>query len=242
MRTLFAILAIVSSTLFAQAQKHVYDDLLILYVDEDYEKCIAKAERYAEHKDTRRDPLPFLYLSMCHHEMSKLEEYYTQQEYRFADRDALKYATRFRKKDKELAYFNNYEDYWMELNTRAMESGSNHYQLGEFSKARRIFDRMVTYMPENAGAWRMRALCQERMNMKREAEESRKSFDEAYAAIQDVERLPSDQRKLLRNALVLDAEYLVSTGRQSEAKELLSLGEEHFMSNLEFKSLYEELN
>ncbi len=242
MRTLFAILAIVSSSLFAQAQKHVYDDLLILYVDEDYEKCIAKAERYADNKDTRRDPLPFIYLSMCYHEMSKLEEYFTQHEYRFASRDALKYATRFRKKDKEMAYFNNYEDYWMELNESAMEAGINHYQLEEFSKARRIFDRMVVYMPENAGAWLMRSLCQERMNMKRETLESRKSFDEAYAAIHDMERLPADQRKLLRNALVLDAEYLVSTGRQAEAKELLTLGEEHFMSNLEFKSLHEQLN
>lgn len=242
MKILFACLALLCSTLTTQAQKHVYDDLLILYVDEEYEKCIAKAERYAGKDDTRRDPLPYIYMSMCYHEMSTLEKYYTQDEYRHSSRDALKYATRFRKKDKELAYFNNYEDYWMELNTRAMEAGINHYQLGEFSKARRIFDRMVVYMPENAGAWRLKALCQERMNMKRDAEESRAAFQVAYDAIPDLERLPVDQQKLLRTALVMSAEYMVTKGRQTDAKDLMALGKDHFMDNPEFKSLYQQLN
>ncbi len=242
MRYLSAILALLASSLFLQAQKHVYDDLLILYVDEEYEKCIAKAERYTDKPDTRRDPLPYIYLSMSYHEMSKLDEYMSQHEYRFADRDALKYAVRFRKKDKELAYFNNYEDYWMELNTRAMESGINHYQMGEYSKARRIFDRMVGYMPENAGAWRLRALCQERLNMKRDAQESRKEFTKAFDAIGDLERLPVDQRKLMRNALIIDAEYLVEQGKKAEARELMALGEDTFMGNAEFKALYRELN
>lgn len=242
MKQLFTILAVLFATLFAHAQKHVYEDLLILYIDEEYEKCIAKAERYAEKPDTRRDPLPFLYMSMSYHEMSKLEKYYTQHEYRFAERDALKYAVRFRKKDKDLAYSNNYEDFWMELNTKAMESGMNHYQMGEYGKARRIFDRMAAYMPENAGAWRLRALCQERMNMKRDAEESRKAFAKALDAIEDLERLPADQRKLMRNALIMDAEYMVEQGRKDEARELLAIGEDAFMGNAEFKALHKELN
>lgn len=242
MRNLSIILALLATSFFASAQKHVYDDLLILYIDEEYEKCIAKAERYAEKPDTRRDPLPYLYMSMSYHEMSKLEKFYSQHEYRFAERDALKYAVRFRKKDKDMAYFNNYEDYWMELNTKAMESGINHYQLGEYSKARRVFDRMVAYMPENAGAWRMLALCQERMNMLRDAEESRKEFAKAYDAIEDLERLPADQRKMMRNALIMDAEYLVEQGKKAEARELMALGEEAFMGNAEFKALHKELN
>jgi len=242
MRDLFTIIAIIAASLFAHAQKHVYEDLLILYIDEEYEKCIAKAERYAEKPETRRDPLPFLYMSMSYHEMSKLEKYYTQHEYRFADRDALKYAVRFRKKDKDLEYFNNYEDFWMELNTKAMESGINHYQMGDYSKARRIFDRMVAYQPENAGAWRLRALCQERMRLVRDAELSRKEFAKAYEAIPDIQRLPADQRKLLRTALIMDAEYMIENGKAAEARELLALGEDSFMENAEFKALHKELN
>jgi len=224
------------------AQKHVYDDLLVLYVDEEYEKCIAKADRYTEKDDTRRDPLPYLYKSMCYFEMSKLEKYTSQHEYRFADRDALKYAALYRKKDKKKEHFDRFEDYWTELNTHAMRNGIAHYQPGEFSTARRVFDRMVVYMPGNAGAWRLRALCQERMNLKRDATESRKKFDEAYAAIADPAKLPTDQRRLLRQALIMDAEHLLATGRSAEAKEVMALGEDSFMGNAEFKALFEELN
>ena len=46
------------------AQKHVYEDLLVMYVDEKYDKCIAKAEGYTMADDTKKDALPFLYMSM----------------------------------------------------------------------------------------------------------------------------------------------------------------------------------
>lgn len=225
-----------------QAQEHVYDDLLILYVDEVYEKCIAKAKRYTEKEDTRRDPLPYLHLSMCYHEMSKLEQYTSQPEYRFADRNALKYAALYRKKDKQKEFVARFEDYWEELNTHAMGSGFMWYEMGAFSKARRIFDRMVVYMPENVGAWRMRALCQDRLNLLRDAVESRKRADEVYGAISDLAALPKDQRQLLRTALILEAEYLVAEGRVAEARKVMSLGEDDFMGNAEFKALFNELN
>ena len=38
----------------AQAQKHVYEDLLVMYVDEKYEKCMDKAIGYTENDDTKR--------------------------------------------------------------------------------------------------------------------------------------------------------------------------------------------
>lgn len=242
MKHFFILLSIILIASSASAQKHVYDDLLVLYVDEEYTKCIAKAGRYTERDDTKRDPLPYLYLSMCHHEMSLLEEYQNDPEYRHAERDALKFAVRFRKKDKHNEFFPNYEDFFMALNERAMESGLNHYEMGHFSKARRIFDRMVDYMPENAGAWRMKALCEEHLRLHRDAEESLEGFQQAYAAITEKEQLPKDQRQLLRRSLILHAEHLLGTGRTAEAREVMALGEDSFMSNAEFKALYKELN
>ncbi|MCB0765446.1 MAG: hypothetical protein KDB84_12110, partial [Flavobacteriales bacterium] len=83
--------------LTAQAQKHVYEDLLVLFVDEKYEKCLGKAEGYTLMDDTKKDPLPFLYMSMCFMEMSKDEKY--QADYPKAAKDALKFAEKYRKKD-----------------------------------------------------------------------------------------------------------------------------------------------
>lgn len=242
MKHIIASIILLLAAAIAPAQKHVYDDLLILYVDEEYSKCVEKAERYAERNDTRRDALPFLYLSKCHHEMSRLDEYTSQHEYRNADREALKYAVRFRKKDKTGEYYHHHEDYWAELNTVAMEAAINHYEAGDHTKAKRIFDRMVGYMPENPGAWRMRALCQQKARQQREAQESLKGYADAMQGIADIGRLPEDQRKLLRYALVIEAEQLIEAGEADSAREVLSIGEELFMSDAEFKAIHKALN
>src|SRR5690606_17104189 len=102
-------------------------------------------------------------------------------EYKNADRDALKYAVRFRKKDKDLAFFDAHEDYWRELNTYAMDAGQHWYDLGNYSKARMIFTRMTDYDPDNPGAWQMLALCQSKTRMLKEAELSMMKFHEALA-------------------------------------------------------------
>jgi tetratricopeptide (TPR) repeat protein len=189
----------------ALAQKHIYEDLLVLYVDEKYDKCIFKAEGYTTNDKTKRDALPFLYISMCYHEMSKQEKYLADNPK--ASRDALKWAEKYRRKDKDLEFFHNYEDYWMSLNTQAMEMAGHHMDMGEHSKARRIYARMVGYMPENPGAWQMLALSQIHMRMHREAAETMKRFDEAYQAVPDLERLPADQRKLLKDGLLRYADH-----------------------------------
>lgn len=223
------------------AQKHVYDDLLVLYVDENYEKCIMKAEGYTLKDDTKRDALPFLYISMCMFEMSKLEKY--TEDYPKASVDAMKYAVKFRKKDKTNEYFRNYEDYWTELNTMAQESGENHLDDPKgLSKARQTFTYMTQYNPENPGAWLMLAVAQYRNNLAKEGDLSVKEFQKAYAAVPDLTRLPADQKKLLRTSLIRYSSHLVEKGNRSTAREFINMGKDLFMDSPDFKLQYEELN
>lgn len=225
----------------AFAQEKPYDDLLVLYVDENYEKCVDKAERYVNRDATHRDPLPYLYASMCYFEMSKIPKYQEMDEYKHAGRDALKWAAKYRRKDKHNEYFANYEDYWSELNTVAQEVGLNYFDEGAYSKAKSQFQRMTRYNPENPGAWRMLALTQSKMKAMRDAAESLKKFDAALDAVPDVAHLPADQRKLLRASLVHSAESLIDQGHLDSARTTVDLGKDYFMENPEFKALYEEL-
>lgn len=242
MRSLALLLPFLLFQSISPAQNHVYDDLLILYVDEEYEKCISKTERYSDKEETRRDALPYLYQSMCSHEMSKLDKYTSKPEFKYVGRDALKYAAKYRKKDKELEYFKNYGDYWAELNTVAMDMGFLLFDEGSYSKAKRQFQRMVTYYPENAGAWQMLALTQLKMNAARDAAESMTEYRKAFAQIGDVERLPKDQQRLLREGMVRYTERLQNKGMIDSARTTIAMGKDHFIENPEFKSLYEELN
>ncbi|MBK9176913.1 MAG: hypothetical protein IPM46_11385 [Flavobacteriales bacterium] len=224
----------------AFAQKHVYEDLLVLYVDEKYEKCLMKAEAYTMAEATKKDALPFLYMSMCLFEMSKQEKFAV--DYPKAARDAVKWAEKYRKKDKDKEFFSNYEDYWAELNTVSFQAGENLLDDPKgVSKAKQLFDGMVGYYPENPGAWLMLAMSQYKSNLLKEGDLSVKAFDKAIAAAGDIATLPKDQRTLLKNALIRYADYLVGKGQRDRAKQYASLGKDQFMEEPDFKGLWESL-
>ena len=232
------LLALAVASVSVQAQKHVYDDLLVLYVDEKFDKCIYKAENYTLNDATKKDPLPFLYMSMCFYEMSKLEKY--QADYPKAGRDALKYAEKFRKKDKENEFFGNYEDYWANLNTTAMQEGEALMDDPKgLSKSKQVWSSMTVYYPENPGPWLMLAITQYKANSTKEGDLSVKEFDKRVAEAGDLSRLPEDQRKLLKNALIRYSDFMTEKGQRDQGRKYLSLGKDHFMDQPDFKAAYE---
>lgn len=240
MKKFFLFAALLLQQVAAHAQKHVYEDLLVLYVDEKYEKCIWKAEGYAEAEATKKDALPLLYISMCYHEMSKQEKY--QADYPKAGREAMKWAEKYRRKDKELEFWKNYEDYWMSLNTAALEEGENAMEDPKgVSRARQVFTSMTKYHPENPGPWLLLAVTQYKSNLAKDADLSVKEFDKALKAAGDIGTLPADQKKALKAALIRYADHMTSTGNKDAARRYVALGKDHFMGEADFKGLYESL-
>jgi hypothetical protein len=238
MKKLLLLALAVAAQVSLYAQKHVYEDLLVLYVDEKYDKCVWKADQYTLKDDTKKDALPFLYMSMCYYEMSKVEKY--QEEFPKAGKEALKYAEKFRKKDKEKEFFANYEDYWANLNTTAMQEGEALMDDPKgLSKAKQVWSSMTVYYPENPGPWLMLAITQYKANAAKEGDLSVKEFDKRIAEAGDISRLPEDQRKLLKNALIRYSDYLTSKGNRDQGRKYLALGKDYFMEEPDFKAAYE---
>ena len=88
----------------------------------------------------------------------------------------------------------------------------NYLDEKAYSKAKSQFQRMTRYNPENPGAWAMLALTQKKMKAARDAKESTEKFHEALKAVPDVEHLPLDQSKLLREVLMRTAEKIEQSG------------------------------
>ena len=59
--------------LSASAQAPSYDYLLVLFVDGEYEKLVKKAEKYTLNEKTKKDPIPWFYLSKGLYAISKSE-------------------------------------------------------------------------------------------------------------------------------------------------------------------------
>lgn len=238
MKKLFALLIFalsLGSAGFAQSDKD-YKDLLTIFVSEKYEKCLYKAEGYTLGDDTKKDPLPYLFMSRCYFEMSKRDEF--KEKYPNAFKDALKFASKYGSKDKEKVYMTEYEDFFAELRKAAMAEAESMMDTEKFSKAKQIYDQLLDLDVNDAGAQLMLGLAFTGLKSKKEAETA---IAKAKKILVDKSAGQSkEQLQLLRDALTRHATAL-SGANKTLAKEWLDLGLEYFPDDKEYKVTYDSI-
>lgn len=101
----------------------VEDELKVLIADEKYVKCASKAEKYIE-KKYKNDPIPYVYASIACLRIS--QNYDLSQEFPKAFKDALKYAYKYRRKDKTGNIYNQYISHFEELKKIIAEEVENY--------------------------------------------------------------------------------------------------------------------
>lgn len=224
----------------AQAQPEKdFEDLLVLLIDGKYKKCVGKAMGYTENDNTKKHPLPYLYVGMAYFEMSKLEEYAI--DYPKALKDAAKYTIKFRKKDKELAYWDEYQNFISELKIVLIEECENWFDAGKPKKAHYNYRQMTTFDPGDQSAWFMKGYCELLLAMPTEAVKSFAMSKEKLDAVSEFKSLPTEQRDLLKFGLMRYSDYLVEQGQADSAKATLAIGYPYFDRDEAYKAKYTAL-
>jgi hypothetical protein len=220
---------------FAQSDKD-YKDSLTMFVSEKYEKCLYKAEGYTLGDDTKKDPLPYLFMSRCYYEMSKREEF--KEKYPNAFKDAMKYASKYGSKDKEKVYLAEYEDFFADLRKAAIAEAESMMDTEKFSKAKQIYDQLLDIDANDAGAQLMLGIAFTGLKSKKEAETA---IAKAKQILTDKKASQSkEQLQLLRDAITRHATSL-SSSNKTLAKEWLDLGLEYFPDDKEYKVTYDSI-
>ncbi len=237
MKKLFAVLFFASTLFSATAQTDKdYKDLLTLFVGEKYDKCLYKAEGYTLDEKTKKDPLPYLYMSRCYFEMSKRDEF--KEKYPNAFKDAMKYISKYGSKDKEKVYAAEYEDFFIALRKAAIAEAESMMDTEKFSKAKQLYDQVLDMDPNDAGAQLMLGLAFGALKSKKESEEGIKK---AKAILTEKKASQSpEQLALLKEAITRHATALSGTNRDA-AKEWLDLGMEFFAEDKEYKITYDSI-
>ncbi len=78
-----------------------YEKLAKLYSQGKYESCLFKADDYTFKAESSKDAEPFLYMSLCFYQLSISEDSDIREDYKDGFKQAVNYAGRFIKKDKE---------------------------------------------------------------------------------------------------------------------------------------------
>ncbi len=148
-----------------------------LYNKGKFEDCAYKAETYSESEKDRKNPEPYLYISMCYYEFHYSEDAKIKEYYKSALKDALKYAVKMRGYDKENNFYNDNSEFLDKLRQACLDEAKALMDKKDYSKASSYYYKpLVKLDPENAELLFVKGVCDALM---RNSSEAYKSINDA---------------------------------------------------------------
>ena len=158
-KTLFVLLIIGSSNLYAQKEGKKIDDLTFLFVDEKYESVIYKAEGLMQNDSYKKHPLIYVYASMAYYEMSrrpgKFDVGEKDSKYPKPLKMAQKHLYKFVKTDaKAKKYYDNqwagdFTDYYVQLADTSNKLAQMLYLNNKYRKAASLYKAASRGIPSD---------------------------------------------------------------------------------------------
>lgn len=231
---LSACMLLAITTFDAEAQDpDKYGPILFMIIDKDLEKALNKAEKYTKRKKTRKHPEPYILMSMANYEISKDES--MRDEYPRAFRDAIKYAYKGARYDKENEYLPEYEQYLTELKVEIMKEARFYYDEGTWRKSVTNAKYVTRIDPNDLGALLLKGVGEIKSRNEFQAE---KTFEEAteIAKASSPSSFKSELLPFLRFGMMEYAQMMKERGEKEKAKPVLALGAETFPEDTEFQN------
>lgn len=218
-------LFVYSSTSVLKAQE--YEDLAALWVDQKYAKLADKAEKYTTAEKTKNDPLPYLYLAKALYRISLDETMREKEAYVKAESDALNYAVKYKKKDKNGTYKQDADLFFSEMKKTYFEQTENFYEAANYKKTMAIVKKVVQFDDQSPGAWIIKGICEFEAKNKAEAI---KNVNLGIDLVKkcDFNNMYEVDQNFMRYSLMTYANYLVKTKDKTNAKSVISLGYQYF--------------
>ena len=139
------------------AQPPLYNDLLILYVDGNYKKLAAKAEKYTLKDDTKNDPYAYLWTSKALYKISQMND--QDEMYKNAYKDCIGFMAKCIKKDKTHEIYDKEKDFIFELKNSIIENTINEYVSKNYKKAQDYCKKLLSIFPDDVPTKFMDATC-----------------------------------------------------------------------------------
>lgn len=144
---MFFVFALGHTRVMCQSINKEFDKMIFLFIDEKYEKCANMGIKYTEDDELRKDPIPYLYVSMSMFEIAKDKAF--DEKHPDAFKNSLKYAYKYRKKDENGIYLDKYEGFLSALKDSANRLGQYWIQQEQYRKASSTYKYIVRFAPDD---------------------------------------------------------------------------------------------
>lgn len=235
---LVILLFVVGLPIQANAQPPHFDDLVILFADGQYEKLLKDAEKYTLKDNTKNEPIPYMFLARANFEMSKDAAF--QNDYPKAFNDAIGFAGKCIKKDKEGLVQEEYAEFFIDLKVACAEDIINLVELQDFNKLRGSIMKLQRFNPDDVGSYFLMAASQYRIKDKGGAKITLQKANEMLAAIETTEGWHEVDFAMLRIGVIEYAKYLADFRMDQALKDILGKTKQWMENDKEYMAFYDQ--
>lgn len=203
--------------------------LLSLWIDQKYDKLVVKAMKYTEKDDTKNEPLPYLYAAKAFFRISMDETWLEKnEEFKNARREALSYAAKYTKKDKNKTFSVEAEEFFAEMKPVLYEEAMNDFEANNYKKQGTVMKKITEFDPNFIGGYIGMGLnfygAQNKSEGKKTVEDGLKRLKE----LTSFESYIDADKKFMCYVMYKTAEYLAANKEKPLAVKLIQAGKAYF--------------
>lgn len=238
MKKLVLILAL-TLTGMVNGQPPVYNDLRILFADDNFEKLVKEAENYTLKESTSKDALPHLWMAQGLYRVSLSGT--GGDKFKNAYKDAFGEINKMFKYDKDSSVRVEYAEFIETFKKSAVDLIANDFSVKDYKKASSWILKYFKLDPNSIGAKYADGACKFRNADKGGANTAWKEAEIKLAKVTSIEGwIPADV-ELLKIGILETAECLKASKQLEKAKTLLGKVAQWFETDEAFKAKYDEI-
>lgn len=238
------ILTLSANQLNAQVKGGSQTKLAELFVLDRFEDCLFKSLMMVEKDKYRRDPEIYFYISMCYMKIFYVDPEELDDEYKDPIKDAMKWAAKAVKKDKEGIFTSENQDYLDDLKAEGIKQGHGFIEEAQFRKAAYVYKYIFKFSPEDYNILFMKGVCE---ILSRNTGEAERSLNEAIPNIRANYQNPDYRgdrisEPELKDGILMYCDYLNNAAQVDSAKATISFGMEFFGTDSDISGMYDKLH
>lgn len=158
--TLILLLFICNSlNLFTQVNGGTNEKLRELYNLDRFEDCLFKADKMTQSSKYSKDPEPYLYVAMCFHKISFIDPEELDNEYSDPLRDALKFALKYKYKDRNKELYEQNKEFFSDLKMTSVVRANSSVDVGNYREASSVLNTLIRVEEDNPGLELFKGIC-----------------------------------------------------------------------------------
>lgn len=147
MKTILFLFIAILTVQYSHAQPPTYNDLLIYYVDGNYKKLAAKAEKYTLKEETKNDPYAYFWTAKALFKISFQND--KDEVFKNAYKESIGFLLKCQKKDKTHEVYEKEKDFFLEVKHSLIELVINEMTSKDYKKALEWNKKLIALFPED---------------------------------------------------------------------------------------------